>query len=167
VADGYGGVATIGKIVCYAPESLSIILMPLVMRNALRSQDSRRHVYAGLAATVLATAALVSVYAVWGTPIMRLYNESFVAYAPLLPKYALAMGFISLARVCATYDLARGRFRTGGLLMALIPFELALFYLLRRTVNDTVNMLLLASATAALLSLLSCFFPRRDTPCAA
>ncbi|GEM_PF-1845019 len=167
IADGYAGVATIGKIVCYAPESLSVILMPLVMRNVLRAQDSHRHVYASLAATVVATAVLVSVYAVWGTPIMRLYNKTFVTYAPLLPKYALAMGFISLARVCAIYDLARGRFVTGWLLMALVPFELALFYLLRRTVSDTVNMLLLASATAALLSLLSCFFPRRNKPCAA
>jgi O-antigen/teichoic acid export membrane protein len=167
VADGYGGVATIGKIVCYAPESLSIILMPLVMRNALRSQDSRRHVYAGLAATVLATAVLVSIYAIWGTAIIRLYNKAFVAWAPLLPKYALAMGFLSLARVCATYDLARGRFVTGWLLMALVPCELALFYLLRRTVNDTVNMLLLASVAAALLALLSSFLPRRSKPCAA
>lgn len=153
IADAYAAVATLGKIVLYVPESLAVILLPSFVRDAAHDRSSARTTLAGVAVALAGAVLITLLFAVCGTAIMRLiYPQAFLAYAHLLPWYAVAMGGVAVCRMLGTQAMARGVLAPGVALLIVAALQVLGFYLFRLNVEQTTTVLVATSLFAAAVS---------------
>ncbi len=162
IADGYAGVAILGKIVLYVPESMAVILLPSFLRDDAYGRSSTRYVLAAIGIAAAGALTLTIVYAIWGTAILTLYRREFAAYAHLLPWYAAAMGGVAVCRMIGTQAMARSRLAPGLALLAVAGLQVLGFYCFRRTIDQTAYVLAATSFLAALVSISTAVIGRRN-----
>ncbi|MCX7847407.1 MAG: hypothetical protein N2595_05215 [bacterium] len=155
LADAYAAVATLGKIVLYMPESLAVILLPGLVRDAAYARSSAHTLLWSVAVTLLGGLCLVALFTVWGGEVLRLvYARGFDAYAHLLPWYAAAMGGVAVCRMLGTRAMARSQLIDGVVLLCMAGVQVLGFYMFRRTVEQTTIVLAVTSWLAAVAVLI-------------
>jgi len=153
IADAYAAIATLGKIVLYVPESLAVIMLPIFVRDAAHARSSTRATVAAVAIALAGAAAITLLFALCGTALMRaVYPQAYLAYAHLLPWYAVAMGGVALCRMLGTQAMARGLLAPGVALLAVAALQVLGFYLFRLNVGQTTIVLVITSLAAAVVS---------------
>ncbi len=118
-AGAYAAVALIGRLVFYGSWSLVALLFPLVARRAARGEDENRLLWLSGGLTGALSLAVVVVAAIAPEFVIGLlFGDAYLAVAPLLWKYALATGLFAVANAVVNHDLAAGRTRASGVVLA-------------------------------------------------
>ncbi len=118
-AGQYAVLALLGRVVFYATATMVELAFPLVARKVSAGADPRRLLQLQLAATGAMGIAAVGGLALWGEQIIVLaFGADYAPIAPLAWRYTVATALFSLAYVLASDQLAKGRGRPAGLLLA-------------------------------------------------
>ncbi len=151
---GFAAVATVGKIALFLPQSIAIIIFPLVVRNEVYGKDNSMYLLVSVGLALCVSVAVVAIFYFWHEPIMSLYRREFADYAYLLTRYAIAMGFFSVVRLCAIYAMAREIRTLGWYILFLAVLQILGFYLFRQSMWRIVNVVLVFSIVGAVGSFL-------------
>ncbi|GMR04830.1 MAG: oligosaccharide flippase family protein [Thermodesulfobacteriota bacterium] len=125
----YAGMAILGRTILYLPAAFVLALFPIVSGSKESDESTFRILDKALFYTVTISIAGVLLFAVFPDEIIRLsFGGRFLAVAPLLKYYALAMGLMAVTSVLISFNLARNR---TGFIYVLAGGCAALFVLLK------------------------------------
>jgi O-antigen/teichoic acid export membrane protein len=107
----YTAAGMIGRALVFFTVPMTSVMFPKIVRSAVQSQETRV-VWQAMAATALmgGSAALGCTLFPW-LPLRIVYNESYLAAAPLIPWFTWCMLPLSVANLLITNLLARERYR--------------------------------------------------------
>ena len=111
-SDGYSAVLTLGQIPLWLAGPVTLILLPMASAEHARGKDLRKLTWEAL--LIGGVPAVLSALLLWpaAEPILRFWKPAFAPYAPLVWKYALAMGIECAIQFWGNIDIARHRY--GG-----------------------------------------------------
>ncbi len=124
----YAAASVLGKTVLFLPSAFVLALFPAVAESHALDRDAFAVLDRGLLVTALMSAAGVAAFALFPELAIRmLFGKRFIAAAPFLKLYGLAMAFMAVISVLISFNLARNR---TGFIYSLAAASIALFALL-------------------------------------
>ena len=113
----YGSASLIGRVILYVPAAIITVLLPRVAARTAKNEDSLDILFKSVAATAAFCVVGIVVYAIGGETIVQLaFGAKYAAAAPLLWRFAVAMGGYAVLNVLLIYHLARDQPRMSWLL---------------------------------------------------
>ena len=113
----YGSASLIGRVILYLPAAIITVLLPRVAARTAKNEDSLDILFKSVAATAAFCVVGIVVYAIGGETIVQLaFGAKYAAAAPLLWRFAVAMGGYAVLNVLLIYHLARDQPRMSWLL---------------------------------------------------
>jgi len=129
------------------------VLLPQTADRSARGERTRWLFVQALALTVAICLCAVALYVlVPGWVITTITGRAFLAGAPFLAPYVVAIAALATTNVIATYNIARGRFRFVAPLVLVVLGEIAAVVIRHRSAAD----LLQTIAVGHSLALLAC-----------
>lgn len=158
---GYGAVITVGQIPVRLMDPLVFVVFPLAAREHAGGRSVRRFARQALAAGALVTLPSVAVLWFAAEPLFRLWNPLFVPYSPLVPLFALAMGFEGVMLAVSHVHLARHHYRFLWWLVVPTALACAGLYYARTYFRIPFGLptVLLVVTLARAVALLGCLVP--------
>lgn len=115
----YGSASLIGRVILYLPAAVITVLLPRVAARTADRRESLDLLARSLAVTAAFSVVATAVYAVAGSPIIRIaFGAKYNDAAPLLWRFAIAMSGYALLNVLLIYHLGRENARMAWLLAA-------------------------------------------------
>ena len=106
----YAAVSLLGKTALYMPSAFVLALFPMVSESHALNHDTFKMLDKGLVYTVAISLAGVLGFTFFPEPAIKiLFGNKFVAAAPLLKFYGLAMMFMAIICILISFNLARHR----------------------------------------------------------
>ncbi len=106
-AGSYSAISVLGKIALFAPGAVGVVVFP---KAAEKHESGERHFHLllkGLALVTLISGVIVLAYALFpGIIIQLVYGKKYIAIAPYLWRYGLAMMFFSMIGLMINYSLS-------------------------------------------------------------
>jgi len=149
MAGGYAAVSMFGKIATYIPESIATYLQPYLMHARGAHTQNKYYFNISCLIGVAGTLLLAGFFWLCGAGLFSRLLPAYVAYAPYLPLYTLAMGLMALARMAGTFAMARDDARVGIWLAGIAVLQLGGFFLFRQTLWHIIGVELAIAALAA------------------
>ena len=108
IAGSFAGVAVLGRTILYMPAAIVLALFPMVSESHTLNQDVFPMLKKALSYTLILSGIMLLVFLLIPEFMMTLlFGEKFLAIAPLLRWYAMAMIPFSLLNVFMNFNLAR------------------------------------------------------------
>lgn len=148
----YGAASFCGKILFFVVGFVPLLILPKAASGAAAQKTSSLILFQGLGATVLfAGGGLALFFLIPKTVVSITYGSAFIAAAPYIFRYGLAMSLLGATGVVATYAIGLHRFAFVVPLLALAACEPLAIVLFHRTLSDVVNILLAINFAAFVL----------------
>lgn len=145
----YSAIALTGKMLLFLVGFVPLLVLPRAATRSAQGQSSRDVILAAGAFLVIASAAVLLVFAAAPEAVVRATSgKAFLAAAPFIVPYGLAMTLLSATQVMATYSIGQHRFAF------VIPFglvtagELAALVLVPHHVDSIVRILVIGNLCA-------------------
>ncbi len=124
----YAAASVLGKTVLFLPSAFVLALFPAVAESHTLNKDAFAILDKGLLFTALLSMAGVMAFTFFPElAIKTLFGARFIAAAPLLKLYGIAMAFMAVISVLISFNLARNR---TGFIYSLVAASIALFGLI-------------------------------------
>lgn len=147
----YAAAALLGKIALYAPQALSLVLLPAAVARLEKGESATHAVLATLAATAGSGLVVVAVLALSPRALLAAtFGEEFLAGQSLLVPLAIVMTAAALINVHLTFALARRDQGFTRMLVCAAVLQLILLSVL----NDSAGQIVTASALTCGITLL-------------
>jgi O-antigen/teichoic acid export membrane protein len=148
----YGALATVGTIVVYGIGAFVTVLLPMAAESHARKDQSNNVL--GLSLLVITAISLLTVLVFSLVPnliVDIIFGSRYLAVAPYLGRYSLAMFFVTLSIVFTNYAVATRNssflyFFTGGII-----FETLLIIRFHSTIGQIVLMVILSTGLLAFM----------------
>ncbi|MFC7097679.1 lipopolysaccharide biosynthesis protein [Halobaculum marinum] len=155
-AGHYAAASVLGKVLLFLPMGISTALFPKVTADHAAARSERLHALFDRAlgyAALVAAAGAVGFWLVAEELLLLAYGPEFVAAAPLVRWYGLAISAVVLAVVVLNFELARDR--TGYVYLFALGSvaELALIWTVHDTLIQVAQLVLVANAALFLAGL--------------
>lgn len=125
----YAAAGMIGRALVFFTIPLAAVMFPKIVRSAARAEPTRVLGHALTATFIMGALAATACTLFPALPLWLVYDESFLAIAPLVPWFAWCMLPLTLANVLINNLLARSQFTSIPWLMAVAAgYGTALFY---------------------------------------
>ena len=164
----YNALATLGKILIFAPMPFVLILVPLVTQRHTHGQNTSRPLILNMAGTILLLAPILTVYWLIPEELVRLViGEEYLPAAAFLPWYGSAMALFAVNVLLAHYYLSVRRTRYLVSAVAISLAEVALIWIVHASFSQIItillvgNVLLLVYGTTELIAPLASRHSRR------
>jgi O-antigen/teichoic acid export membrane protein len=153
----YAAVSLCGKIVFFATSAFSVVLFPFFSARQEEGRDSRRHLAVALAAIAGVSGALVAVYFLVPSVVVRpLYGDRFEAAGDYLGWIGVAYACYAFVYLTAMYLLSQQQARGTGMLAVAVLAQLAALYTFHSSIWAIIGVQLgTFAATAAVLAVLA------------
>lgn len=123
----YAGLATIGKIVLYVATPLVAVMFPLIATKISRGERHITLLVQTLALMIVGSFAVLALFVLFPSQsVTLLFGQRYLAAAPHLASYGLAMLLLSLVTVFVHYFLSIGFTRVSWLVWIGLGLELIL-----------------------------------------
>jgi O-antigen/teichoic acid export membrane protein len=158
----YASLALIGRVVYFAAWMFVMLLLPKVIEKHKKGEDTTavllKYVgYVSLLATVIVSGSFLFPKLV----VLLLFGENYLSIAPLLWKYALATSIFAIANIFAYYFLSIGKY-VPVIISALLGLtQIVLIVLFHSSLEQVVEMQIIAMALLLAFQLLFYFNNRR------
>src|SRR5665213_2450398 len=127
------------------------VLLPQTADRSARGERTRWLFVQALALTVAICLCAVALYVlVPGWVITTITGRAFLAGAPFLAPYVVAIAALATTNVIATYNIARGRFRFVAPLVLVVLGEIAAVVIRHRSAADLLQTIAVGHALALL-----------------
>lgn len=164
VAGLYGAASVLGRLILFLPAAVAAVLLPRVTARSALGRETRSLLLLSMAATGVVALLTTSVYALAPELLLRLaYGEDFVAAAPLLWKFGLAMTLFAVVNVLFVYDIGRSRLRTSALMAAGAIVQVAGFALFHASASQLIAVDIAVGAALTVAAFTAVWF-RRTSP---
>lgn len=155
-AGHYTAASVLGKILLFLPMGISTALFPKVSADHATAATDRLDALFDRALTYAALVGAGGALAYWvaSEPVLRvIFGPEYVAAAPLVRWYGLAMLAVVLAVIVLNFQLARDRMGFVYLYAVGSLVELALIWVLHASMVQVVQIVLAANAVLFLVGL--------------
>ncbi|HEX5275383.1 MAG TPA: hypothetical protein VFW34_08905 [Candidatus Rubrimentiphilum sp.] len=147
----YAAVNLTGKVVLFIVSFLPMTLLPKAVALAKRSESPVGLLLQAAVGTLLLSGAALALFAIMpGTIIGLLAGHAFVAAAPYVFRYDVAMTLLAGITLVVNYKIALHRFDFVFPLLAILVGEVAAVTIWHRGILDIVNILLVGNGVALL-----------------
>jgi len=114
----YGSASLIGKLILFLPAAIVTVLLPKVASRVASRRSTADIFVQSLGVTVVFCVALTLIYGAIPHFIVAIaYGPKYLASAPLLWLFGVAMTLYAVLNLLLTYDLGHGQSRTSVLLL--------------------------------------------------
>lgn len=153
----YAALATTGKIVLFASNSVAAVLFPRIATLHTRGERSTRFVLYALLSVLLITMSIEIAFIIAPAPLMHLLYRSskFSAAAAQLPWYALAMLLLALTQVLTAYFMATGKRPFVFMMLASCIVEFGLIVWRHQSIEQIVRSVALANGVLLVVLLIA------------
>lgn len=163
LAGRYAALAVAGKIPFFLAAPIFGVAFPQVVERASRGERSWPVVALSLSAGLAIALAVLAGFTLFPTFSMRLlFGPQYLELSPLLPLYALAMVFYTLAAVFGNFFVAARESRFLGPAALITASAIGSFLLVRTDPAALVSRLATSSGLLALSYTLLYLLPRRN-----
>ncbi len=144
----YAVVATLGKMVLFISSSLTTVLFPQAAALHQRGENTARYVVQTMAAMVVLSAAIETVFIVIpGVAVRVLYSASALGAADQLKWYGLAMLLFAPTQALMTYFLAINDRIFAAIVLVCCAIQATLIVARHQSVADIVQAVIVSIAT--------------------
>jgi O-antigen/teichoic acid export membrane protein len=151
----YGALSLAGKVILISVSFLPTLLLPKAVASVARGESPGPILRRVIAATALLTLAVTALYfAIPATVLRLLAGPAFLAIAPELGRYGVAISLLAATTVAATFKIALHRFHFVPRLCATALLETIGISLFHRDIAQVVDLVMGANLVALLLTLL-------------
>ncbi len=155
----YASAAVLGRAVMYLPASLVLALFPMVAEAHAKDQSSKHLLVKALAYTIFLAGTGTILYILFPSLIINLlFSRKYIAAAPILGLYGLAMVPMGLLFVLINYQLARSHVRFISYLLLITFLQVLLIVFIHQTLTQ-ILWIIFACGTASVLTLLFGLIP--------
>ena len=145
----YAAVNLTGKVVLFLVSFLPLILLPKVVARSKRGEPTTNLLLQAAGGTIAFSAVVLAGFAARPQlAISLLAGRAFIAGAPFVFQYDLAMGLLACLSVVVNYKVALHRFEFLVPLVMVVVAEIAGIALYHRTLWDVIHILLMGNAAA-------------------
>jgi len=149
-----GGVALSGKILFFIVGFVATLVLPKATSAAVRGGNPLPVLFQGAAMMLsLSAGGLVIFYLFPATVVGVLAGHAYVAAAPYIFPYGLAMSFLAAASLAITYKIGLHRFDFVAPIIFVMLSEIVAINVWHRSIQDVVNILLVGNCIAFIVSL--------------
>jgi O-antigen/teichoic acid export membrane protein len=147
----YGSASLVGRVILYLPAAIITVLLPRVAARTARNEDSGDLLSKSVAATAAFGVLGILSYWIAGPTIIRLaFGAQYAAAAPLLWRFAVAMGGYAVLNVLLIYHLGRADTRMSWLLAGGAVVQAAAFLV----IHGSARMLIAIDVVFAIVLLI-------------
>jgi O-antigen/teichoic acid export membrane protein len=147
----YAAVNLTGKVVLFIVSFLPMTLLPKAIAKAKRGEPAAGLLLQSAAGTLVLSGAVLTLFALMpATVIEILAGRAFVAAAPYVFRYDIAMTLLAGITLVVNYKIALHRFDFVYLLFAILAAEVVAIAVLHRNIGDVVNIVMIGNAFALL-----------------
>jgi O-antigen/teichoic acid export membrane protein len=150
----YTSASVLGKIIFFFPAGILAVMFPMIAEKHARGEETTSILRKSLLYTALLSGSVAMGYLLFPQLIIKVFGASYAAALPLVAPYGFAMFFFSLTVIVMQYHLAIGNMRYVALFAGLTLFESLLFFVYNSSIQQMVEVLLIANLSILLLSLL-------------
>lgn len=156
----YAAASVLGKTVLFLPSAFVLALFPAVAESHTLNRDAFAILDKGLLFTALLSMAGVMAFAFFPElAIKTLFGARFIAAAPLLKLYGIAMAFMAVISVLISFNLARNR---TGFIYSLVAASIALFGLIHMVHGGLQAVMLVVLGVHTALAAFNLFLVYRE-----
>jgi O-antigen/teichoic acid export membrane protein len=150
----FGAVSLSGKVLLFTSSFVPTILLPKAVDKASRGESPNVLLLQSVVATAaLAALVLAAFYAVPTLVVRALAGPAFVAAAPYLFPYGMAMTFLGTTTLIATYKIGLHRYDFAAPLAAICVGEIFVIALRHATLGQVISVLLVGHGAALLAAI--------------
>ncbi len=141
--------ALCGKMLLFAAGFIPTLLVPKVAAALAAGRPGHHYLRDALTVTFLACFAGLVVFAIAPALVVRtLAGATYLAAAPNLLEYGLAMTFLAATNVVIAYQIAAHRFAFVAPLAVVVLLEIGSICLRHRDIHDILTILIVSNAAA-------------------
>jgi len=161
----YSVVALCGKMLLFAAGFIPTLLVPKVAAALAAGRPGHHYLLDALAVTFLACFAGLTAFAIAPALIVRtLAGAAYLAAAPNLLEYGIAMTFLAATNVLISYKIAAHRFAFVAPLAVVVLLEVGTIWLWHRDIHQILTILIISNAAAIAASAWGLPRRNRDAP---
>jgi len=139
----YAAAGMIAKIIWFGSGFFVYASFPKIASLTARGKDASRILVKSIAYTSILAAIGISFYFIMPAFIVNVfYGNKYLAIAPLIGVFGIAMGLFSLIQILAVYNLAVERFKFIWIILTGFIAEAAGIFLFHNTLVEVINILL-------------------------
>jgi O-antigen/teichoic acid export membrane protein len=148
----YAAVNLTGKVVLFLVSFLPLVVLPKAAAKAQQGESPLGLLNKAALATVLMSGATLAVFGLMPALVLRaVAGHAFVAGAPYVFQYDLAMALLACVTLLVNYNIALHRFTFLAPLGVVLIAEVAAIVAFHASLWDIVHILLTGNAAAALV----------------
>ncbi len=150
----YTSASVLGKIIFFFPTGILAVMFPMIAEKHARGEDTTGLLRKSLLYTALLSGSVALGYLLFPQFVMKIFGANYAAALPLIAPYGFAMFFFSLTVIVMNYHLAVKNMGYVALFAGLTLFEILLFFVFNSSIQQMVEVLLIANLSILLVSLL-------------
>lgn len=139
----YSAVSVLGKIILFIPLAVAVVMFPNVSKMHAEQKNTNRLLHICLLYTVIVSGLIATIY--WFFPMIVVkipFGIEYLAIAPIVQIYGLAMFFFSLTVILIWYCLAIDFFKYVYLLAIFTLFEIIMLSIFNNSMMEMAKVLL-------------------------
>lgn len=155
----YSSASVLGKAVMYLPGAIVTSLFPMVASNMAKNKGTLHLLLKSLAITcLLSGGGALILFMFPETIISFFFGERFVAAAPIIGKFAVAMLPLAIVLVIMNYNLAKGSKIFPYIMLAFAIIQISAITLAHNSLGEVLNVIFYTGSGCAVALLLMLTF---------
>jgi O-antigen/teichoic acid export membrane protein len=150
----YTSASVLGKIIFFFPAGIYAVMFPMIAEKHARGEDTTGILRKSLLYTALLSGSVALGYLLFPQLVMKIFGASYAAALPLVAPYGFAMFFFSLTVIVMQYHLAIKNMWYVALFAGATFIEVLLLVVFNSSIQQMVEVLLIANLSILLVSLL-------------
>jgi O-antigen/teichoic acid export membrane protein len=148
IAGQYAVISLLGKVILFGATSIGLVMFPKVSEAHLNDRKQVNQIFKKSLLFAFIISLLISaIYLLFPNLIINLlFGQSYLAIAPLIGFFGIAMLFLSLAYISVLYKLAIGKKRFIFNILSAVIAEIALICLFHSSLSQIVTILIAINA---------------------
>ncbi len=150
----YTSASVLGKIIFFVPTGILAVMFPLIAEKHARGEETTSILRRSLLYTALLSGSVALGYLLFPQLVINVFGSGYAAALPLVAPYGFAMFFFSLTVIVMQYHLAVKNMWYVALFAGATFVEILLFVIFNSSIQQMVEVLLIANLLILLVSLL-------------
>ncbi len=150
----YNSASVLGKIIFFFPAGIQAVMFPMIAEKHERGENTANILMKSLVYTALLSGSVAVIYLLFPQLVIKVFGQGYAAALPLVAPYGFAMFFFSLTVIFMHYHLAIKNMRYVAIFAGLTILEVLLLSVFNSSIQEMVDILLIANFSLLVISLL-------------